>query len=80
MSRQWLSTAILVAMIALLFVVLLTAAERFFCPALELVSSRLRLSPAVAGATLLSFGNGAPDVFMQLAAAAQVGLGRQRLG
>ncbi|MEW5314004.1 MAG: hypothetical protein WDW38_005533 [Sanguina aurantia] len=31
-------------------------------------SEYLRLSPAVAGATLLAFGNGAPDLFTQLAA------------
>ena len=70
--RQWLSVAILVVTVAVLFVVLLTTAERFFCPALETISAYLRLPPAVAGATLLSFGNGAPDVFTQLAAAAQV--------
>ena len=46
--------------------------RRFFCPSLELISEYLRLSPCVAGATLLSFGNGAPDVFTQLAAISQV--------
>ena len=56
------------------FAVLLTVSERFFCPALELVSDYLRLPPVVAGATLLSFGNGAPDTFTQVAAVAQ-GLG-----
>ena len=52
----------------------MTAAERFFCPALEYVADRLRMPPAVAGATLLSFGNGAPDVFTQLAAVRQLDL------
>eukprot|EP00198_Chlamydomonas_reinhardtii_P003378 XP_001692714.1 CAX family of cation antiporters, membrane protein [Chlamydomonas reinhardtii] len=47
---------------------MLIVAERFFCPSLELISEYLRLPPCVAGATLLSFGNGAPDVFTQLAA------------
>jgi sodium/potassium/calcium exchanger 6 len=56
---------------AVTFGFLLTAAERFFCPALEYIADRLRLPPAVAGATLLSFGNGAPDVFTMLAAVKQ---------
>ncbi|EFJ46589.1 Ca2+/H+ antiporter, cation antiporter, membrane protein [Volvox carteri f. nagariensis] len=50
---------------------MLLVAERFFCPSLELISEYLRLPPCVAGATLLSFGNGAPDVFTQLAAISQ---------
>jgi Ca2+/Na+ antiporter len=56
----------------LCFFVLLTVSERFFCPALELISEYLRLPPVVAGATLLSFGNGAPDIFTQVAAVGQV--------
>ncbi|GFH29706.1 uncharacterized protein HaLaN_28415, partial [Haematococcus lacustris] len=54
--------------IAFLFFIMFTASDRFFCPSLELLSQMLRLSPAVAGATLLAFGNGAPDVFSQIAA------------
>ena len=59
------------ALIALFFYVLATVAERFFCPALENVAAALRLPEDVAGATLLSFGNGAPDVFAQIAALSQ---------
>lgn len=59
--------------IGFLFSVMLAAAQRFFCPTLEVMSEYLRLPPAVAGATLLSLGNGAPDVFTQLAAMAMVG-------
>ena len=50
------------------FATLATTAERFFVPALRNVSTALRLSDDVAGATLLSFGNGAPDIFAQIAA------------
>jgi sodium/potassium/calcium exchanger 6 len=62
------SFALLLGAMVICLGFLLTAAERFFCPSLELISDFLRLPPAVAGATLLSFGNGAPDVFTQLAA------------
>lgn len=34
---------------------------------MELISEWLKLPPVLAGATLLSFGNGAPDIFTQLA-------------
>jgi hypothetical protein len=70
--RHWLSWIIIVLAMLTAFGFLLTAAERFFCPALEIISDYLRLSPAVAGATLLSFGNGAPDVFTQIAAVKKV--------
>jgi hypothetical protein len=69
-----LSLLLLLAAAALAFLVLLTVSERFFCPALELISDYLRLPPVVAGATLLSFGNGAPDTFTQVAAIGQVRL------
>lgn len=71
--RGWLSLVLLLAVALLSFAVLLTVSERFFCPALELISDYLKLPPVVAGATLLSFGNGAPDTFTQVAAVAQVG-------
>ena len=58
----------MVAWTLFLFAVLMVGAERFFCPALEVVSDFFKLPPNVAGATLLSFGNGAPDLFTQLAA------------
>jgi sodium/potassium/calcium exchanger 6 len=32
-------------------------------PPLNLLSEKLRLSPSIAGITLLAIGNGAPDVF-----------------
>jgi sodium/potassium/calcium exchanger 6 len=71
--RGWVSLLLLFLAAVLCFFVLLTVSERFFCPALELISEYLRLPPVVAGATLLSFGNGAPDIFTQVAAVGQVG-------
>ena len=50
---------------------LLILADRFFCPALEVLADYFKLPENVAGATLLSFGNGAPDLFTQLAAVLQ---------
>lgn len=52
----------------LIFYTLAVAADAFFCPAVDVISDALKLPPDVAGATLLSFGNGAPDVFTQVAA------------
>lgn len=72
LHRGWVSLLLLVAAASLAFMALLTVSERFFCPALELISDYLKLPPVVAGATLLSFGNGAPDTFTQMAAVAQV--------
>ena len=67
-KRVALSRFTQVAALALLCAVLATVAERFFCPALANIARWLELSDDVAGATLLSFGNGAPDVFAQIAA------------
>ena len=44
------------------------SAEMFFAPAVSNIAAWLRLSDDVAGATLLAFGNGAPDFFTQVAA------------
>ncbi|QCD93018.1 solute carrier family 24 [Vigna unguiculata] len=42
---------------------MLSAASNYFCSNLEGLSDILRLSPTIAGVTLLSLGNGAPDFF-----------------
>ncbi|KAG1655378.1 hypothetical protein FOA52_012677 [Chlamydomonas sp. UWO 241] len=57
--------------LGLMFAVMLVACERFFCPSIERLSEALSLSPALAGATLLAFGNGATDLFTQIAMAVQ---------
>eukprot|EP00854_Cymbomonas_tetramitiformis_P014309 gene14309-16921_t len=58
----------MIAYIVILFFALAESAEHYFCPALQKVSNALRLTPDVAGATLLAFGNGAPDLFTDVAA------------
>ena len=63
-----LSALFALLLISLFFHVLATVAECFFCPALAKISVYLKLRDDVAGATLLAFGNGAPDIFAQIAA------------
>lgn len=72
MCSPLLSHILLSSWIFLLFLTLLVVTEHFFCPALEVISDFFKLPENVAGATLLSFGNGAPDFFTQLAAIATV--------
>jgi sodium/potassium/calcium exchanger 6 len=54
---------LLLLWLLVLFVVLGTTAEDFFCPALGAISDTLGLSDNVAGVTFLALGNGAPDIF-----------------
>lgn len=64
------------AMLALTIVYFLAlgkVADRFFCPALNQLAKLLNMPEDIAGMTLLSFGNGAPDVFAQVAAVARSG-------
>ncbi|GAX84977.1 hypothetical protein CEUSTIGMA_g12398.t1 [Chlamydomonas eustigma] len=70
----WASLLIQLCWVVLMFTVLTVACDRFFCPSIERISEFLKLSPAVAGATLLSFGNGVADIFTQLSMADGAGV------
>lgn len=58
-------------MLLFYFYLLGGTAERFFCPALSRISDALKMSPNIAGVTLLALGNGSPDIFSTIAAVSQ---------
>jgi len=66
---------LLVVWLLVLFYMLSQAAESHFCPMLSEISSALRMSPDLAGMSILAFGNGAPDVFSSIAAFQQNDVG-----
>ncbi|CAM9168939.1 unnamed protein product [Chrysoparadoxa australica] len=63
------AAALLLLWVMILIYLLCHTAEAYFCPTLACLSNKLKISPEVAGVTLLAFGNGAPDVFSAVVAA-----------
>ncbi|DAZ94126.1 TPA: hypothetical protein N0F65_010370 [Lagenidium giganteum] len=63
-----LSHTLLVVLLILLLYLLSSTADSFFCPSLQAIVERYRIPPDIAGVTFLSFGNGSPDVFSNIAA------------
>ena len=79
-GSEGLAYAVTAAWLLFLFSMVASTADEYMVPNLERLSTSMRLSPNVAGVTLLALGNGAPDFFTSLAAfrttdSSSIGLG-----
>eukprot|EP01091_Cochliopodium_minus_P011016 TRINITY_DN3052_c0_g1_i2.p1 TRINITY_DN3052_c0_g1~~TRINITY_DN3052_c0_g1_i2.p1 ORF type:complete len:576 (+),score=103.95 TRINITY_DN3052_c0_g1_i2:1-1728(+) len=61
-NQKWLSWIFFIGWILVLFIVLGTSADEYFCPALSCIVETFHIPPDIAGLTLMALGNGAPDV------------------
>mmetsp|Transcript_33268 Transcript_33268/g.32705 ORF Transcript_33268/g.32705 Transcript_33268/m.32705 type:complete len:547 (-) Transcript_33268:112-1752(-) len=68
-ERMYATIPLLILILLLAFYALGSTADAYLTPALEKVSTTLKMSESLAGVTLLALGNGAPDVIASISAA-----------
>lgn len=61
-DAKWATWIFFVLWLLVLFYLLGTSADSYFCQSLDLIADGLKMSPELAGLTILALGNGAPDV------------------
>ncbi|CAK4068492.1 unnamed protein product [Aphanomyces euteiches] len=59
---QWASISLLSFMLCVMFYIVADTTDRFTVPAVTFITHSTKIEPAVAGATLLAFANGMPDL------------------
>lgn len=67
-EKLYFSLPVAIALAALAFYMLSTTANKYTSDSSQMIADTLKLSPAIAGITILALGNGAPDVISMIVA------------
>ncbi|KAK2954478.1 Ca2+:Cation Antiporter [Blattamonas nauphoetae] len=69
-KAPWLFFLVIIIFLLLMFILVTSTSSEYFVPPLMFFSNTLGLSENMAGITFIALGNGAPDIFSQMAGAA----------